>query len=166
MVNDIQNNLSTQVSPRQARLETWVRFLRAHAAITRQLNADLIASHELTLSDYEVLLHLADAPERALRRIDLADRVLLTPSGITRLLNGLECAGFVERGDCASDGRVVYARLTEAGLEKLREASATHLAGVGALFTERFSTEELEQLGWLLARLPAAGPEGPACAAD
>lgn len=113
-----------------------------------------------------MLLHLVDARGRQLRRIDLAERVLLTPSGITRLLNGLECAGFVKGGDCASGGRVVYAPLTDAGLAKLREASSTHLAGVGASFIERFDSQELEQLGSSLARLSTVGPDRPACSAD
>ncbi len=78
------------------RLQSWVSFLRAHAAITRQLNADLLNGHGLTLSDYEVLLRLAGAEEQMMRRVDLAQSVLLTASGITRLLDGLERAGFVE----------------------------------------------------------------------
>jgi DNA-binding MarR family transcriptional regulator len=137
-------------------LTAWVRFLRAHAALTRQLSADLVAEHGLTINDYEVLLHLSRAPEFALRRVDLAERVLLTASGITRLLEGLERAGYVERGDCPTDRRVVYARLTPAGREKLREAAGTHLAGIRSLFTERFDEEELESLASLLGRLPGA----------
>ena len=82
-----------------------------------------------------------------MRRIDLAESVLLTASGITRLLDGLERAGFVEKGACASDARVSYARLTARGRGKLREAAVTHLAGVEELFTGRYSDEELETLG-------------------
>src|SRR5438874_13266572 len=89
-----------------ARLEAWVLFLRAHAAITRQLNADLLNEHGLTLSDYEVLLRLSNAEGGMMRRVDLAESVLLTASGITRLLDGLERAGFVEKASCASDARV------------------------------------------------------------
>ena len=137
-------------------LTAWVRFLRAHAALTRRLSADLVAEHGLTINDYEVLLHLSRAPEFALRRVDLAERVVLTASGITRLLEGLERAGYVERGDCPTDRRVVYARLTPAGREKLREAAGTHLAGIRSLFTERFEEDELESLASLLGRLPGA----------
>ena len=127
--------MSSQISVlRGVELEAWVRFLRAHAAITLQFTSELVATHGLTLNDYEVLLHLSRAPDRALKRVDLSERVLLTPSGITRLLSGLEAAGYVTRRECASDGRVTYAVLTDEGLEKLRRASETHLASVRALF--------------------------------
>jgi DNA-binding MarR family transcriptional regulator len=143
--------------PDTSRLEAWIRFLRAHAALTRELSADLVAEHGLTLNDYEVLLHLARAPERQMRRVDLAESILLTASGITRLLEGLERAGFVERVLCDSDRRVAYAKLTGAGLEKLRQASRTHIAGIEELFVGRFTDEERTTLSTLLARLPAAG---------
>jgi DNA-binding MarR family transcriptional regulator len=138
----------------RTRLESWVSFLRAHAAITRQLNADLLADHGLTLSDYEVLLRLSNAEGGMMRRVDLAESVLLTASGITRLLDGLERAGFVEKAACQSDARVSYAKLTAAGQRKLAEASTTHLAGIEELFTGRFSEDELERLAELLGRLP------------
>jgi DNA-binding MarR family transcriptional regulator len=136
-------------------MAAWVNFLRAHSAVTRALNADLVQTHGLTINDYEVLLHLARAEERALRRVDLADRLLLTASGITRLLEGLERAGHVTKRRCDSDARVTYAVLTDAGFQKLHDASDTHFAGVRELFEDRFTDEELETLGELLARLPA-----------
>ena len=145
--------LSTQVSVHTG-LVTWVQWLRTHAAITRQLNADLVAAHGLTINDYEVMLHLAKAEDEALKPVELAARVLLTPSGITRLLAGLERAGFVERTACATDGRVSYAKLTPTGRRKLEQASRTHLAGIDAQFLGRFSDDELETLSTLLARLP------------
>src|SRR6478735_5946792 len=138
----------------QKDLTSWIAYLRSHAAIKRQLNADLLEGHNLTLSDYEVLLRLSQAEGHEMRRIDLAESVLLTASGITRLLDGLERAGCVEKGACASDARVSYARLTPLGHEKLREAAVTHLAGVDELFTGRYSEEELATLGELLSRLP------------
>ena len=149
-----------------ARLEAWVSFLRAHAAITRALNADLLNEHGLTLSDYEVLLHLSRADGGMMRRVDLAQSVLLTASGITRLLDGLERAGFVEKRACKSDARVSYAKLTEAGAEKLAAAAKTHLAGVEELFTGRFSAAELETLAGLLGLLPMTGRDcgGPGSA--
>lgn len=158
--------MSTPVLPRERQLEAWVRFLRAHAALTRQLSADLVAGHGLTINDYEVLLHLQRAPDRMLRRVDLAERVLLTASGITRLLEGLENAGLVERADCPTDRRVVYAKLTEAGEQKLREASGTHLAGIDELFTSRFGEDELATLSSLLGRLPGASVDGDDCAPE
>ena len=154
--------LSTQVSS-AVDLETWVQWLRTHAAITRQLNADLVAAHGLTINDYEVLLHLAKAPHEVLKPVDLAARVLLTPSGITRLLAGLEQAGFVERTACAADGRVSYAKLTPAGRRKLKQASGTHVAGIEAQFTGRFSDDELARLSELLSRLPGGDADGSAC---
>ena len=139
----------------QTNLAAWISFLRSHAAIKRQLNTDLLEGHDLTLSDYEVLLRLSQAEGHEMRRIDLAESVLLTASGITRLLDGLERAGYVEKGACASDARVSYARLTVTGHEKLREAAVTHLAGIDELFSDRFSRDELETLAELLDRLPS-----------
>ena len=158
--------MSTPVLPRERQLEAWVRFLRAHAALTRQLSADLVAGHGLTINDYEVLLHLERAPEQRLRRVDLAARVVLTASGITRLLEGLEDAGLVERAACETDRRVVYAQLTEAGEQKLRDASGTHLAGIHELFTSRFSEDDLAALSALLDRLPGASVDGDDCAPE
>jgi DNA-binding MarR family transcriptional regulator len=150
----------------QSRLESWVSFLRAHAAITRQLNADLLNAHGLTLSDYEVLLRLSSAEYGMMRRVDLAQSVLLTASGITRLLDGLERAGLVEKGSCASDARVTYAVLTETGSERFRAARGAHLRDVEALFGSRFSDEEREQLTALLARLLDPGEDELACTAE
>jgi DNA-binding MarR family transcriptional regulator len=147
------------------RLEAWVKFIRAHAAITRQLNADLLNSHGLTLSDYEVLLHLSWAENEMMRRVDLAESVLLTASGITRLLDGLERAGFVEKASCSSDARVSYAKLTDTGRQKLSEAGGTHLAGIEELFTGRFDASELDSLVVLLARLPLSAVIGERCTA-
>ena len=156
----------TQALPDTSRLDAWIRFLRAHAALTRELSADLVAEHGLTLNDYEVLLHLARAPGKRMRRVDLAESILLTASGITRLLEGLESSGLVARELCDTDRRVVYARLTEEGAEKLREAGRTHVAGIESLFVGRYSDEELATLSSLLSRLPAAGNEDVECASE
>jgi DNA-binding MarR family transcriptional regulator len=160
--------LSTQtLSPESVELQTWVQWLRTHAAITRELNADLVNAHGLTINDYEVLLHLARAPDRTLKPVELSARVVLTPSGITRLLGGLEQAGLVERVECAADRRVSYARLTPAGHAKLRAASKTHVASVATQFVERFSAEELETLSALLSRLQCGErPENTDCTVD
>lgn len=133
-------------------LRSFAGLLRAHTTLTRELSARLLADHGLTLNDYEVLLHLAHAPDRRLRRVDLVERLLLTPSGITRLLDGLESAGLVAKAACDSDARVTYAVLTDAGYEKLRTAAKTHVADIEAAFA-RFGGEELEMLAGLLGRL-------------
>jgi DNA-binding MarR family transcriptional regulator len=140
-------------------LEAWVAFLRSHAAITRELSAQLQREHGLTLNDYEVLLHLSRADGGMLRRVDLAESVLLTASGITRLLEGLESSGFVCKETCASDARVSYAKLTDVGATKLRHAAVTHLRGIDEFFVGRYSGSELATLAELLARLPVTGSD-------
>jgi DNA-binding MarR family transcriptional regulator len=155
--------LSTQVPVRTPEIQAWVALLRAHASSTRRFNAQLVAEHGLTLNDYEVLLHLAHADGKRLRRVDLAESILLTPSGITRLLEGLERCGYVERASCASDARVTYAQLTVDGEAKLREAADTHVAGIREFFRDRFSKEELAALGSLLERLPLDPAEDLSC---
>jgi DNA-binding MarR family transcriptional regulator len=145
------------------RLESWVSFLRAHAAITRELSVQLQREHGLTLNDYEVLLHLSHADGFRLRRVDLAERVILTASGITRLLEGLERSGYVTKEHCASDARVSYAKLTDTGREKLRAAGVTHLRGIDELFVGRYSGSELATLADLLSRLPMTGSEASSC---
>ncbi len=147
-------------------MEVFVRLLRGHAAVTRAMNAQLVADHGLTINDYEALLQLARADERRMRRVDLAERLLLTASGVTRLLDGLEQAGYVDRDSCASDRRVTYAVLTDAGLAKLRETSNSHVAEIRSFFETRFSEEELDQLVGLLDRLPlGAEPLDTNCSA-
>jgi len=155
--------LRSQVFRQRPSLDAWVGLLRSSSAVTRALNAELVADHALTINDYEVLLHLAREPERRLRRVDLAERLVLTASGITRLLDGLERAGYVTKAQCTSDARVTYAVLTDDGLEKLRDASETHVAGIRELFESRFTDEELQTLAGLLARLPAGSPDGETC---
>jgi DNA-binding MarR family transcriptional regulator len=132
-------------------VEAWIGLLRGHAAARRVLSARLSSEHGLSVNEYEALLLLSSA--EALRRVDLAEGLQLTQSGVTRMLEGLEKSGLVERRQCPSDGRVQYAVLTEAGREKLREASCTHRAAVASLFEERFSCEEMVALAELLGRL-------------
>ena len=137
------------------RLATWGRFLEAHSAITRRLERDLADEHSLTLSDYDVLLQLWRAPERSLRPVELSKAVLLTRSGITRLIQGLEKEGYIERVDCPDDARGFLVALTATGAELVQHARATHLSRVAELFSDRYSDEETAQLSALLDRLPA-----------
>jgi DNA-binding MarR family transcriptional regulator len=147
--------LSEQVSA--PAIGAFVGLLRAHAAATRQLSAELVADHGLTINDYEALLRLSRADEQQLKRVELADSLLLTASGVTRLLDGLERAGYVRKGACASDARVSYAVLTDEGRAKLDEASVSHIAGIRELFEGRLDAQELATLAALLARLPGDG---------
>ncbi len=146
----------TQTAPKQ-QLESWISFLRSHSAITRELSVQLQREHGLTLNDYEVLLVLSHAEGGKMRRVDLAETILLTASGITRLLEGLERAGYVRKETCASDARVSYAKLTDDGRQKLSDAAVTHLRGIDELFLGRYSGPELATLAELLSRLPVTG---------
>jgi DNA-binding MarR family transcriptional regulator len=148
-----------------AALDAWRSYLQSHASIVRQLDAELVAEHGITTRDYEALLYLAQAPERKLAMSVLAERTMLTRSGITRLIDGLVDAGWIERVACPGDARVSYAHLTDAGYGKLREAGCAHVASVGRLFHEHFSAAEVEQLAGLLSRLPGA-QSGASCTVE
>ncbi|MGI8420885.1 MAG: MarR family winged helix-turn-helix transcriptional regulator [Gaiellaceae bacterium] len=139
---------------RETAPETWGQLLRAQACLRRALSVELQQRHGLSINDYEVLLHLAG--DECLRRVDLAARVSLTASGITRLLDGLELAGLVAKGECPTDRRATYALITDAGRTRLAEASCTHVQAIRKLFAERYTAEEIATLGELLGRLPAA----------
>ena len=147
--------LSTQVDVAQEH-KGWIRLLRSHAALTRELSARLEATHGLSLRDFDVLVQLYEAPERRMRRIDLARTVILSPSGVTRLLEGLERAGWVSKHHCSTDARVTWAVLTDAGAAKFEAARASHIEDLQELFASRFSADEHEQLATLLGRLPMA----------
>lgn len=134
-------------------LGAWTRFLRSHSAVTRELERDLALAHGLTLSDYDVLVQLGQAPGQRLRPVELASAVLLTRSGVTRLVQGLERAGLVERVPCPDDLRGSLVALTASGREALRGASGTHLAGIRARFADRLDDDELRTLAALLDRL-------------
>jgi len=128
-------------------LHAWRGLLRVHAALAKALDAELEAAHGLQLSSYEVLMYLADAENERMRMCDLASSILLSRSGLTRLVDRLARDGLLERVACDDDARGAFAKLTPAGHEKLREARATHLAGVRAMFLDRFTPEELDQMG-------------------
>lgn len=145
--------LTPQPSSKPA-VAAWLRLLRGGAAARRLLDGELQATHGLTVVEYEALLLLSQAEERAMRRIDLARELGLTPSGVTRLLDGLEHDGLVEKGTCARDARVTYAVLTDAGAARLETSSCSHEGSVRSLFEERYTPEELETLASLLGKLP------------
>ena len=151
--------MSTQGSLESVEVQAFVNFIRAHASVVRGLDRELVADHGLTINDYEVLLRLARAEDRMMRRVDLAQQVLLTPSGITRLLDGLQRSGYVEKAACDSDARVVYAKLTDAGRGKLKAATDDHVASIRALFGARFTDDELKTLCDFLERLQPETPD-------
>ena len=135
----------------------WRGLLRTHMALTKALDLQLEAEHGLSLTSYEVLLHVEDSGEDRMRMCDLASSVLLSRSGLTRLVDRLERDGLIARESCADDARGQFAVLTDAGREKLGAARATHLAGVRDLFLSHFSDEEQEKLGAAWGRvLPGA----------
>lgn len=145
-------------------VRAFALLLRAQAVTTRRLSASLQSDHGLTINDYEALLVLSGAPDQRLMRVELARRLLLTPSGVTRLLEGLERAGLVERTTCETDRRVAYAQLTDRGRETLAAASGGHVSSIDELFEEYLSQEEVEQLGQILAKLPGVAYADDACA--
>jgi DNA-binding MarR family transcriptional regulator len=144
-------------------VRAFAMLLRAQAVTTRELSAALLTEHGLSINDFEALLVLSSAPDQRLKRVDLARRLLLTPSGITRLLEGLESVGLVERAACESDLRVTYAQLTDAGREKLADASCGHTASIRTLFEEHLSVREIEQLADVLAKLPGVAHGDDSC---
>ena len=144
-------------------IEAFTRLVRASVAVTRQLSAQLSADHCLTLNEYEALLLLAWAPEALMRRVDLANSLLLTAGGVTRLLDGLERKGFVEREESSTDRRVTYAVLSRAGRDKLREASKSHTRQIDQLLGAHYDEAELTQLAAMLDRLGDAGAADASC---
>src|SRR4051812_15776726 len=152
----------------EAEIRTWIRFLATHSAITRELEARLMGAHELTLSDYDVLVQLARAPEHKLHNIELAKAVVLTRSGVTRLVDGLEKDGLVSRCSCPSDKRGTLVGITDEGLARLRAAATTHVEGVRELFVELLGADGVAQMDKLLKQLPGGEQclEHRACLAD
>jgi DNA-binding MarR family transcriptional regulator len=129
-----------------AELGAWRGMLRIHTALIRALDAELDAAHGLPLTSYDVLIYLQNAPRKRLRMAELADSVLLSRSGVTRLVDRLEREGLLVRDACDDDGRGLYAVLTRKGEEVLERARPTHLAGVRERFLSHFSEDELEQM--------------------
>src|SRR3954464_10471239 len=138
-------------------LGAWRGMLRVHSALVKALDAELMATHGLPLTSYEVLINLQAAPGRRRRMAELAAGVLLSRSGTTRLVDPLERDGLLERDTCDSDGRGCFAVLTDRGEELLAQARATHLEGVRERFLRHFEPAELEQMArWWDRALPGA----------
>ena len=144
--------MSVRTGLTEGELHAWRLFLRSHAQVVRRLEHDLLTEHDLPLASYDVLVQLSEAPGRSLRMTELAERVLLSRSGLTRLVDRLERDGLVARQACPDDARGTLAVLTPAGLERLRVAWPTHLRGVSE-HVGRLTPEELVVLEELLGRL-------------
>ena len=144
---------STVERPADEDVAVWRSFLRAHAQLLRTMEAELGAAGEISLATYDVLVQLSEAPDHRLRMTELADRVLLSRSGLTRLIDRLEREGLVQRVPCPDDARGTHAAITELGVDRLRSASRVHLRGVADQFINRFDPRELARLGELLGRL-------------
>jgi DNA-binding MarR family transcriptional regulator len=140
----------------------WRHYLRGHATVTRALEAELLARQELSLAAFDVLAELAQAPERRMRMTELADAVLLSRSGVTRMVDRLERLGLVTRGRVEEDGRGIAATLTDQGQEQLDRASVTHVAAVQRHFVNRLDETDLRDLRRISRRLTAGAAAEPA----
>ena len=140
-------------------MDAWQALLHAHDKITRVLDAELRESHQLTWAEYDVLLRLAKATGRTLTMTELAKRIMISPSGLTRVVDGLEEKGLVKRTRSVDDARVVSTALTEAGREKVRRAAQTHLRGIRQHFTGLLSTSQLREVASALQVI--TGPHIP-----
>ena len=145
--------MTDQFSRHDPRLGAWRAFLRAHARLVRDLERELQAEQGMALTDYDVLVQLSAADERRLRMSELADQLLLSRSGVTRLVDRLVAEGLVERVTCESDRRGQWASLTDSGYERLRRASPTHLRGVAEHFLNRLPPDDLAALERMLDRV-------------
>jgi DNA-binding MarR family transcriptional regulator len=134
----------------------WRALVAAHARISVLLEARLEAEHQLPLVEYEVLVQLLDAPDRRLRMTELADRVLLSRSGLTRLIDRMERERLVLRAVCAEDGRGTYAVLTEVGTARLREASGVYFRGLREHLVDALPPGDVADLARILSRLAVA----------
>ena len=135
------------------RLDAWRAFLRAHARVIRKLERELHDEERLALTDYDVLVQLSRAEDRRMRMSELADGLLLSRSGATRLVDRLVADGLVERVMCDTDRRGQWASLTDAGHERLRHATPAHLRGVDEHFLARLSADDIADLERILARI-------------
>jgi DNA-binding MarR family transcriptional regulator len=155
--------LSRQVlRPQSIELDAFARLARAHTLLRRELASEILTPRGLTMSDFEALLSLSDAEENRLRRVDLVEKLMLTPSGVTRLLEGLQEAGLVENVHCEDDARVTWAQLTDDGIETLECVGASYAKRLQELFEGRLDADDVARLSELLAKLP--GVDDGSCA--
>ena len=137
----------------EAETQAWVGLLHAHATLVKQLDSELTAAHGISLSGFEVLWRLAAATHGRLRMTELAELVMLSPSGLSRLIDRLEAERMIERVACPEDGRAINATITEAGRRKLEESQPTHVQGVRRRFLDHFDAPEIDQLAVFWTRV-------------
>ncbi len=130
----------------QPEMRAWKALIQVTAGVMATLDGELRAEHGLSLGDYEVLVHISEASDASIRMTDLAESLNLSPSGITRRIDGLVRDGYVERRRCPSDRRGSNAVLTEKGLLRLRDAAPTHVRGVRSHFIDQLSERQLANL--------------------
>jgi DNA-binding MarR family transcriptional regulator len=135
----------------QPEMRAWKALIQVTTGVMATLDGELRAEHGLSLGDYEVLVHISEAPENSIRMTDLAESLNLSPSGITRRIDGLVRDGYVERKRCPSDRRGSNAVLTEKGLLRLREAAPTHVRGVRSHFIDQLTERQLANLASALS---------------
>jgi len=145
------------INERPVEIDTFARLMRAHSVLRRELEAEVLSPRGLTINDFETLFHLYRAEGQRLRRVDLVGLLMLTPSGVTRLLEGLQSAGMVENVACESDARAVWAALTDAGRGTLECVRVEHTDLLRSLFHGALTDDEVAQLSELLGRLPGVG---------
>ena len=145
-------NLATiPLSEKETR--AWVGLLHAHATLVKQLDAELMAAHGISVSGFEVLWRVSAAENGRLRMTDLAELVLLSPSGLSRLVDRLEADGMIERVACPTDGRAINATITDLGVARLGEAQRTHFEGIRRLYLTQFDEDEIGQLADFWTRI-------------
>jgi DNA-binding MarR family transcriptional regulator len=166
----VYESIARPLAARDTRLAPWRAFLLAHARVSRRLDEELRAEHDVSFAEYDALLTIAQAPDRRIRMGQLAEEVLLSKSGVTRLIDRLVGDGLVERRSCASDARGAEAVLTDRGLKRLRAASNTHLRGISEHFLAVLETDDLltlERAMTAVARQAGPGSNDPGvCVTD
>jgi DNA-binding MarR family transcriptional regulator len=131
----------------------WRAFLGGTTVLMDRLDRDLRSGHGLSLSEYEILVRLSEAPRRTIRMAELANLVALSRSRATHTVSRLETKGIVRREPCDEDGRGVQAVLTDAGLKLLQAAARTHVQGVREHFVSQASPEEFDAIGLVMDRV-------------
>jgi DNA-binding MarR family transcriptional regulator len=145
--------MQTATALNDVETRAWVGLLHAHAKVVKQLDAELLAGHGISISAFEVLWRVAATEDGRLRMTDLAELVLLSPSGLSRLVDRLESEGMIERIACPTDGRAINATITAAGRARLAQAEATHVEGIRRTFLAHFNEAEVGKLGEFWLRL-------------